>query len=134
MPEPRTDWLGEATQLESSEPKKGENRKRNEGSTVVLIGNKKRLGLYGVSAIGMKLPFRFEKFARMEAIRGRAVCTTQAPPHNKRIELTAGGRHGHCLRNGRAGSARPLLFPRRGLAPSSQLIRALAGQATTPFP
>jgi len=51
-----------------------------------------------------------------------------ASPHNKRIELTARGRHGLCLRKARAGDAPGFRFPAEALRPCSQLIRALYGR------
>jgi hypothetical protein len=51
-----------------------------------------------------------------------------ASPYNKRIERTAGGRHGARLREPRAGSAPALLLRRRACAPSSPFIRALYGR------
>jgi hypothetical protein len=49
-------------------------------------------------------------------------------PHNKRIELTALGRHSLCLRKVRAGDAPGFRFSAEALRPCSQLIRALYGR------
>ena len=48
-------------------------------------------------------------------------------PYNKRIELTARGRHAGCLRNRRAGDPPGFGLPAEPLRPCSQLIRALYG-------
>ena len=51
----------------------------------------------------------------------------RASPYNKRIELTARGRHVGCLRNRRAGSPTALSVPASAFGPCSQLIRVLYG-------
>ena len=52
----------------------------------------------------------------------------RASPYNKRIHLSAGGRHGACLRKPRAGSASAAGLQASACAPSSQVIRVLYGQ------
>jgi hypothetical protein len=54
-----------------------------------------------------------------------------ASPYNKRIELTARGRHGLCLSKARAGDPPPPYLPVRRLRPCSQLIRALYGRGNS---
>lgn len=62
--------------------------------------------------------------SRKEKSRER---TSGAPPYNKLIERTAGGRHGPRLRESRAGSPSPLPSG-AGLGPSSPLTSALYGR------
>ena len=63
----------------------------------------------------------------------RANADTASPPYNKRIELTARGRHALRLREGRAGfTLRPCPFQARASGPCSQLIRALYGRSFGP--
>jgi hypothetical protein len=50
-----------------------------------------------------------------------------ASPYNKRIELTALGRHVFCLRKSHAGDAPGFDFPVESFRPCSQLIRELYG-------
>ena len=64
---------------------------------------------------------------RKQLTRERAVLFIDKP-HNKRIELTARGRHVFRLRESRAGDPSGLSFPGQALRPCSQLIRALYGR------
>jgi hypothetical protein len=61
-------------------------------------------------------------------LRGTLGFTGSGLPYNKRIELTARGRHGACLRKPRAGSPPAAGLPPSACGPCSQLIRALYGR------